>query len=456
MLIKFLKHNLLNKYLYGEFMKKYKNILIYGYGKSGQAVKKVLEKNQIKFSIYDNLVLEEENYIPKLSKKIITQFDLVVISPGVSIYDKYVKLAIKNKIEVISELEFGYRIKNKKSKIIAITGTNGKTTTSSMINDCLIASGINCVVAGNIGTPLTSVSENDYDYIVCEVSSYQLEAVKQFKANIACIINIAEDHLDRHKNMKNYISCKLKIFNNQTRNDFAIINIDDEYFKLIMNVAKNRKIYTSKSTINKGCFIKNNIITFKTNKETKVIHVNDIKLPKVFLDDILIVCAVVKILGVENKYIYEVVEKYFNLSNKHEILTNTGNILVVNDSKATNIHAVLESASIINCEIILLLGGKDKKLNFDIFFNKVTANVKSIIVFGQVKSRVLKAAKKNKFNNIYAVKNLYAACDMAVAIVKSGQAILFSPACSSYNEFANYAERGEFFKKTIYQLLGNE
>lgn len=437
-------------------MKKYNNVLIYGFGKSGVAVKEVLQKNQINFSIYDKKVIEDQNYIPRLNKKKLLQFDLVVISPGVSVFDKYVKLAIRSNIEVVSELEFGYRIKNKNSKIIAITGTNGKTTTTSMINDCLVAAGKNSIAAGNIGLPLTSVAENDYDYIVCEISSFQLEAVKDFKADIACIINIAEDHLDRHKNMKNYIKCKLNIFNNQTRNDYAIVNLDDEYNKLIANFAKNRKIYTSKAPLKKGCFIKNNIITFKTNKEIKIIDINEIKLPKVFYDDILIVCAVAKLLGVENKHIYSVVEKYFNLSNKHEILANTGNVLVVNDSKATNIHASLESANNLNNEVILLLGGKDKKLNFDIFFKKLTSNVKRIIVFGEVKARVLKAAKRNKFSNIYPVKNLYEACVMAVDTVENGQAILFSPACSSFDEFANYAERGEFFKKTIYQLLGNK
>lgn len=438
-------------------MKKYKNVLIYGYGKSGQAVKKVLEEKKINYSIYDKKMIDDKQYIYKLSKKKLLSFDLIVISPGISIYDKYVKLAVKNKIEVISELEFGFRLKSKKSKIIAITGTNGKTTTVSMLNDCLLASSKNSIAAGNIGLPLSAVASNNYDYIVCEVSSFQLEAVQQFKADIACIINIDEDHLDRHKKLENYINCKLKIFNNQSPSSYSIINLDDKYSNLALDLVKNRKVFTSKTPLKNGCFIEDDVIKYKRNKkEFNVIGIDDIKLPKVFFDDILIVCAICKLLGVENKHIFEVIDKYSNLPNKSEVVAGTSDILVINDSKATNTHAVLESASNLSCDVLLMLGGKDKELSFDNFFKKLPSNVKTVVAYGEVKSKIAKAAKRNNFNNIYLADKLYEACDMAVALLKKGQAILFSPACSSFDEFLNYAERGEFFKKTIRQMLGNQ
>ena len=216
---------------------KYKNVLIWGYGASGRAVEKVLIDKSIDYEILDeDEKINGGGFLDKLTKKDIKKFDLIVLSPGVDFNRWEIKFAKSNGVNVISEIEFGYMFLYPKTKVVAVTGTNGKTTTVDMISRVLKEANYNVAALGNIGNPLSGAYGKKYDFVVVELSSFQLKNTKNFKADIAVILNIDYDHLDRHKSYEDYIESKLKIFNNQQKNDIAIINLDDPILSQIKNI----------------------------------------------------------------------------------------------------------------------------------------------------------------------------------------------------------------------------
>ena len=211
----------------------YNNVLIYGYGKSGKSVESIIKNLDIKYKIYDDKYdnkFVDDIFLKTINKKQLVDFDLIVISPGVSVYNENVLFAKKNGIKVIGELEFAYWFLNK--PIVAITGTNGKTTTTRLIGD-IINNNYRCECFGNIGNPLSQAIGFDCDYIVCEVSSFQLESIDKFKPDISVILNIDEDHIDRHKTLKNYIDCKFNLVKNSDMASLVILNADDENINMV-------------------------------------------------------------------------------------------------------------------------------------------------------------------------------------------------------------------------------
>lgn len=430
-------------------METYNKVLIMGYGVSGRAVERKLIKEKIDYIIYDKSNIP--NTINKLSKKIFNGIDLVVISPAVSIFDKWVRYAKKKNIRVVSELEFGFECLKYRPKLIAITGTNGKTTTTKLINDIIIANGFSSKAVGNIGVPLTSVCDEKLDYVVCEVSSFQLEAVDKFKPDVAILLNIAEDHLDRHKSFKNYINSKFEIFKNNP--NLSVLNYDDFITNLNLFRINGNKEFFSKSNKCDGLFIDENGIV-EDAQNNFVFDFNKLELDKIFYEDLLAVLVVCRYYLLSEKYLYDLSKKYINMTNKREILTQINNYMIINDSKATNIHAMKNSLKLCNSPTILLLGGVDKQLNFDEFFNEIsTYNLKLIIAYGEVKKRILKSAKKYSFDKILVAKNLESAIELGVLNLEKNDILLFSPACSSFDEFNGYEERGEYFKSKIKSLL---
>ena len=254
----------------------YKNILIMGHGVSGKAVEEIVKKLQVDYMIYDaGKKIDGGNYCSKLSKKMIAKFDLIVVSPGISVYNKYIVMAEKMCIKVVGELEFGYWFTD--SPVIAITGTNGKTTTTKLIND-IVSSTFESDAFGNIGVPLSTAYNQVLDYLVCEVSSFQLETTYSFKPYISVILNIGEDHIDRHKTIENYIKCKLGLLKNCTERSIVVLNADD---KLLMQRTESitaKKYYISKFEKVKGVYVKNNKIYINlSGKAQELMCLDDIE-----------------------------------------------------------------------------------------------------------------------------------------------------------------------------------
>ncbi len=426
-------------------MKNYKNVLIFGYSKSGKAVEKILVNNNVEYKIFDNnMRLGGGKYIFKLTKKEIVKFDLIIISPAISIYNKYVVYAEKIGIRVISELEFGFL--NCPYKIIAVTGTNGKTTTTCLINHVLNVSGISAVALGNVGEPLSSVvNYSNLDYVVAEVSSFQLEACYKFKPDIGVILNIDSDHLDRHKTLDNYINLKISMFKNCNKNQVAILNNE----KTILKNAN--KINATKVILNNDVKNENGKIYFK---DEYLFDLDEIK-NLTFIDNILASIAVFKILGISNENIIKGINSFTLPEHRMEFVNLIDGVEYINDSKATNPHATIGAIERINKDIVLLLGGHDKQISFEPLLKNMSSKVKLIICFGECRKKLHKLAKKFGLNAVIA-SNLENAVIMAKKLAVSGQVVLLSPACSSFDEFSSYKERGKKFRQVVNGFLGEQ
>lgn len=431
----------------------YKNVLIYGYSNSGQVVEKVLKSLGVKYRVFDDFVYYNEiKFLKKLSKKIIKNFDLIVISPAVSIYNKFIQFAIKKGIKVVSELEFGYWFK-KDASIIAITGTNGKTTTTGLINNVLKKK-YNTEMLGNIGTPLSTIYFNTLKYVSCEVSSFQLEAIDKFKPEISILLNLAPDHLDRHKNFENYIKSKLNIFKNYKRNSLAILNFDDKKVIEVTKDLKCVKYYVSTIERVKGVYVKNNIVYSTLHgKNDKICEIDKLTNNKIFLTDYLCALLVGLLKNVPKNEIIEELSKYKLLAHRCEFVSELHGIKYYDDSKATNIHSVIKCLENFKENVILLLGGKHKGLNYKDLFKQLPKCVKFICAFGESSKIIKKASIKYKYKNCKAFIKLKDAFDYTTDIAVSGDTVLLSPACSSFDEFKSYINRGEYFKNLVMEYV---
>lgn len=426
----------------------YKNVLIWGYGISGRSVEKVL----IDLGV-DYTVLDEGNkvtgggFIGKLTKKIISRFDLIVLSPGINYHRKEIEWANKLGIDVISEIEFGYMFLNPKSKVIAVSGTNGKTTTVNLIYNLLKTAGKKVCEVGNIGKPFSEIYKKNYDYVVLELSSFQLEELKHFRADISILLNIAPDHIDRHGSFENYIKAKLNIFKNQQKNDYAIINEDDEIIRNCKGVSAKKITYSLQSNkykywLNNGCIYKN---------KKALLDLNEFNISPVFYQDVMCTLIVSEILDFEAVYIRNMLSDYMFLSHRCEFVTKSNNIEYYNDSKATNIHAVEHCLQCMpnGKSILLLLGGLNKDLDFKDFVTNMPDSVVRVVAFGKARRKIYKAKKYNK-NICFAMeKSLHNVMANIDDYLDGIDTVLLSPACASFDEFKSYEDRGDYFKKKV-------
>lgn len=431
----------------------YKNILIMGYGKSGQAVEKIIKKfDNVSYKIYDKgKGLNGGKYLCKLSKKIIRQFDLIILSPGISIFNKYIEYAERIGIKVIGELEFGYWFTE--TPIIAITGTNGKTTTTSLTNE-IICSKFNSDAFGNIGVPLTEAYNEELDYIVCEVSSFQLESTYLFKPYISVILNIAEDHLDRHKNMENYIKCKMGLIKNCGESSIIILNADD---KIIMSESRNikaRKYYISMYEKVNGVYIEDGVIYHNLNgKVEKIIELSEINNLDGVLQDVLVSILVGLLMEIAIEDIIKVVKSFKVASHRLEVVAEEKGVTYINDSKSTNVHSTLNGLSCVKDKVILLLGGEDKNLDFEPIFENYREKLDTVITFGSAGKKIYKTAIKCNYSNVKQTKTFIEAVKMACELAVENNIVLLSPGCTSFDEFNNYKERGETFVKVVNRYI---
>lgn len=434
-------------------MDNYKNVLIYGYGKSGKSIEKLLKIQKVDYKIYDeNIKLSGGNYLSKVTKSELKLFDLIVVSPGVSLNNKSLKLAKSMGIKIIGELEFGYQNINK--NLISVTGTNGKTTTVTLINE-ILKNKYNSCVAGNIGTPLTDIALNNSDCncVVCEVSSFQLETIDQYKSNINVLLNIGDDHLDRYGNIKKYAKAKFRLFENNTENTINILNFDDEITKEWLGKIKGVKYYFSLSNECKGVYLKDDQIIVNTSKQKRVLcKLSEFDFPKLFLEDIMACVLVSVIMNIDDNSIIKTIKGFKLLQSRVEKVGEFNGVSYINDSKATNMHAVLACVKSIDSDIILMLGGRNKGFNFKNLIRNLPNTVKSILCFGECGNAVYKSVIKNSSIQAYILPTLDEAINKAWAIAWSGSSVVLSPACASFDEFNSYSERGEFFKNKILKL----
>lgn len=362
--------------------------------------------------------------------------DLIIVSPGIHLDIPTLVKARQNNQSIVSEIELASQFISK--PIIAVTGTNGKTTTTTLIAEMLKAGGKRMELAGNIGRPLIDVDDSALDYLVVEVSSYQLEAIDKFKPWISVILNIQPDHLERHHDMEGYIKQKARIFKNQTGDDYLIFNEDDLRVSKMIKDAKARLIGFSKS--------KAGIITLPPA---------EINIPGLHnLENSLAAAQAAYLCGIAENTVAKVLRTFPGVEHRIEYTITVNGIEFYNDSKGTNPDSTLVAIDTFpGKEIILILGGRDKGVRLDSLTRKIKKAVKSVILIGEAAERFGQALEKVGFNSVFnAGYSMKTAVNKAFSLASAGEVVLLSPACASFDMFANYEERGRVFKELCRNL----
>ena len=424
-------------------MIKNKRVLILGKGKSGESAYELLKKNN-QAEIYDT----SQNDINLYNK--IDNCDILIVSPGIPYWNSVVQYAKIIDKKIIGELELGYLFCKSKN-IIAVTGTNGKTTTVNLIHNLLKAHNKNVFLLGNVGVPFTYEVKNikKDDFVVLETSSFQLNYTEKFKPHVGVFLNFNCDHLNWHLTLNNYFESKCKIFQNQTEKDFAIINYDDEKLSKL-NIFKSKECFFG-SKSNCICRLIDNSIYY--GKE-KIISTEKIPLlGKHNLYNLMAaICAVnVFDLKTNESMLTDVLKKFKQSEHRLEYIGNKKGITFINDSKSTNPASTVAAIESLYYPITLILGGSDKNTEFDEIFLH-SGKINKIIVTGATKQKIYETSLKFGFYDIIQRETLVEAVKEAYNITPVGGVVLFSPACASFDVYKNYSERGEYFKKAVESL----
>ena len=390
-----------------------------------------------------NISWEENGHT---SSKILSS-DLIIKSPGISDNTDIMTEIYNKNIQIISEIEFASRFTS--AKIIAITGTNGKTTTSLLISKILDNAGFDVLLAGNIGNSFAySLSERDYDYIVLEISSFQLDNIVDFQPYISILLNITPDHLDRYKgNFSNYIESKLRITLNQNSKDYIIYNNDDLSLKSIRTKARKLPISLSSNISNDGGFYSNNKININLNNSKMTINKLSLKGTHNIFNSMAAAMAA-RVFEVSDDVIRESLIDFENIEHRLEYVLTVHGVDFINDSKATNVNAAWYAIESMNKPFVWIIGGIDKGNDYSELIKVANKkNLKAIICLGDNNDKIVEA-----FKNKVVIEQ---ANDMREAVMKSynlsdtGDAVLLSPACASFDLFENFEHRGSEFKKMV-------
>lgn len=381
--------------------------------------------------------------------------DLVVVSPGISIFIPLIKSAKSRGISVVSEIEVAYQLC--KAPILAITGTNGKTTTTTLIGEMMKTTNNEVVVGGNIGLALSQEVEgvSESGVVVAEISSFQLEGIREFRPHIAAVLNISPDHLDRHHSMETYIETKERIFYNQTEEDYLILNYDDSAVRKMAGKAKGKVFFFSRvEPIADGIFVRNGEIVIRLEGEIHTVcPLSLIQIPGTHnIENVLAACAVAFLAGVSLKNIASVVGTFSGVEHRIEPVKEVNGVMYYNDSKATNPESSVKALEAFPGHMILIAGGRDKNTDLSVFMNLILEKVEHLILLGEAQKRFYDSAVAAGFKNIHAVNSMSEAVTLAHQIAQPSQVVLLSPACSSYDMFKNYEERGRIFKELVHQL----
>lgn len=383
--------------------------------------------------------------------------DFIVVSPGIPLTIAPLNIAAKLQIPVISELELAYRFS--RTPFIAVTGTNGKTTTTSLVGQLFQDVGRNVVIGGNIGFPLISHVERltREDLIVAEVSSFQLESTIDFKPRVAIILNITPDHLDRHGSMEAYRAIKAKIFKNQTEEDFLILNYDDNLVKELAFGAKSHVIFFSrKNKLEEGVYLDNGQVVIDIGEgPVPICEPGEISIKGSHnLENAMAAVAAGYMLGLEPEDIRKTLMTFPGVSHRLEFVAEIKGVKYINDSKGTNSDASIKAIEAFEEPLILIAGGRNKGSDFVDLAEKVKERVSKLILVGECKDEIKSAVLKTGFTDIHEAVDFRDAVNKAYSLATQGDIVLLSPACASFDMFNNFEERGNVFKELVLSLRG--
>ena len=381
--------------------------------------------------------------------------DYIVMSPGVPLTIPPVKYAKEHGIPVIGELELAYR--NCKAPFAAITGTNGKTTTTTLIGELMKKTGRQVFVGGNIGVPIITYADKlqEEDIVVAEVSSFQLETVESFCPHLALMINLTPDHLDRHGDMAGYLAAKARIFENQKESDYLVLNYDDEALRELAPQSRGKVIFFSqKHKLEEGVYLDGSQVMLALNGESLFIcNADEIAIKgKHNLENAMGAIVFAYLSGVRAEDIRDVLMTFQGVEHRLEPVRTLNEVLYINDSKGTNPDSTIKAIEAYDRPIVIILGGKNKGVPFTELAGLVKQRVKKAVLVGQAKEELAEALDAAGFNDYVRTESFEEAVTKAAELAEPGDIVLLSPACTSWDMFSSFEERGRLFKKLVMEL----
>ena len=435
--------------------------LIVGLGKSGIAAAEALKRLKADISVFDSHYSDAKASWAQKNKwhcsfgerpDSVENFDMVVLSPGVPVDTDFVREAERAGAEITGELELAYRFG--KGKYIAITGTNGKTTTTTLVGEIFKNAGKKTEVVGNIGVAVMSkaLDSDDDTYMVAECSSFQLETIHTFHPAVSAILNITPDHLNRHHTMECYIKTKERIAENQTEDEVCVLNYEDEVLRAFGETLHTNVLYFSSSQkLDRGLYLDGEDIYYADGENTtKVINVNELNILGMHnYENVMAATGIALSLGVPMDKIVEVLKRFQAVEHRIEYVTEKRGVKFYNDSKGTNPDAAIKGICAMNRPTLLIGGGYDKGSSFDEWTKLFPGRVKHLVLIGVTAPKVRASAEKFGFTAISDCETFEEAVDLCREKAEDGDCVLLSPACASWGMFDNYEQRGDMFKEQV-------
>ena len=442
--------------------------IVAGTGKSGISATKLLVNHGVKVYLFDENkdrdieAIKEKTgdselvqiELGELGEDALSSSQLMVISPGIPVDAPFTDVVRNAGIPIWSEIELAYHYG--KGKIAAITGTNGKTTTTALVGEIVKAHNAKTIVVGNIGIPYTELCDttDDDSDTVAEISSFQLETVIDFHPNVSAILNLTPDHLNRHYTFENYGNVKFSITKNQTMDDVTVLNYDDEHTRAMGEKAKDHCHVVYFSRLEKpagGVYVEDgDIILEDGDKKINVLAIKDLKLMGAHnVENVLAAVGISYYMGVPVDVIRDVATSFKAVAHRIEYVDTVDGVAYYNDSKGTNPHAAIKGIQAMVAPTFLIGGGYDKGSEYDEWIEAFDGKVKWLVLIGQTAQKIADCAKRHGFNSIIFEENLQDAVAYCHENAVDGDAVLLSPACASWGQFDNYEQRGDMFKEYV-------
>ncbi len=446
-----------------------KTFFVVGTGKSGIAATKLLLDHKASVILYDSkadlnkeALLEKYDFLKQvtlicgeLPEEVYENMDVAVLSPGVPCDLPMVEKMKEKNIPVWGEIELAYRLG--RGQVVAITGTNGKTTTTSLTGQIMAEYYDDVKVVGNIGIPYTQMADETTDetVVVAEISSFQLETIDTFAPKVSAILNITPDHLNRHHTMENYIAAKESITVNQKPEDTCVLNYDDPVLRAFGETLPVHVVYfSSTSPLDEGLYLDNHHIVWKKDGVVEdYLDVDELQiLGNHNYENAMAAIAMSAAMGVPKEDILRGLRNFQAVEHRIEYVCEKRGVRFYNDSKATNPDAAIKGIQAMNRKTVLIGGGYDKESTYDEWIESFDGKVKKLVLIGQTAEKIAECAKKHGFTDIAFADSLEQAIDISYATAEEGEAVLLSPACASWGMFDNYEQRGDMFKEYVRNL----
>ena len=402
---------------------------------------------------------ETEVILGEFPEELLDSISLAVFSPGVPTDTEFAERFRTKGIKIWGEIELAYRLG--KGKVIGITGTNGKTTTTSLVGEIMAAHCGSVDVVGNIGNPytLTALHTTPKSVTVAEISSFQLETIESFCPDVSAILNITPDHLNRHHTMENYAATKEAVTRNQSKEQTCVLNYDNEYTRAIGGRCGARVVwFSSAHKLNDGFYLEGEQICFSENgKVTRLMNIHDMNLVGMCnVENVMAAIAVTQAMGVPMETILSVVRQFKAVEHRIEFVATKRGVDYYNDSKGTNPDAAIQGIRAMDKPTVLIGGGYDKQSEYDEWIEAFEGKVKCLVLIGQTREKIADCARKHGVGNIILADRFEEAFEICVKQADRGDAVLLSPACASWGMFPNYEVRGNLFKELVKKLEESE